>query len=289
MVESYITRAKNMEIKNIRKAVIPAAGLGKRMRPISNIIPKELLPVGTKPLIQYAVEDLLHSGIKHIFIVISKRKSSIKKYFEEVFRPTVSKIYFGYQKYPTGVPDAIYTARNFVGKEDFLLVMPDVIVERGFSKKFLSKVQRLRLDLCKYIGIGAYIKVSTSKLKYINYGGREVFKKISNEVLEITRFKAKTKQHHGLRGAGRTILSHRIFTHLKRHSQRRGKEYTDLQFYDELINIGERFLGVVMEGELWDVGCPLGFLMTNKEFLKAVYRRRDFYGYEIGTFWRFTG
>lgn len=165
MVESYITRAKNMEIKNIRKAVIPAAGLGKRMRPISNIIPKELLPVGTKPLIQYAVEDLLHSGIKHIFIVISKRKSSIKKYFEEVFRPTVSKIYFGYQKYPTGVPDAIYTARNFVGKEDFLLVMPDVIVERGFSKKFLSKVQRLRLDLCKYIGIGAYIKVSTSKLK----------------------------------------------------------------------------------------------------------------------------
>jgi UTP--glucose-1-phosphate uridylyltransferase len=122
------------------KALIPAAGLGKRFHPLSLVLPKELLPVNRRPLIQWAVEEVIAAGIKDIGIVIRKGKEVIKSYFEvlrSLSDPTAYstkkvleevKPHFVFQEKPLGLGNAIYEARSFLGDSPFFIVIPDQFV-----------------------------------------------------------------------------------------------------------------------------------------------------------------
>jgi UTP-glucose-1-phosphate uridylyltransferase len=99
----------------IETAVVPAAGYGSRMRPLTMVIPKEMLPLGQMPMVEYTIRELVSSGIKRICIVIRKGKEVIKEYLNN--RKTFNKrveLHFAYQKAPLGLGDAIKTAKNFI-------------------------------------------------------------------------------------------------------------------------------------------------------------------------------
>lgn len=119
------------------KAIIPAAGLGKRFLPLSAAVPKELLPVNRKPLIQWALEEAMASGFRSIGIVIRKGKEVIKDYIDGILKlPDVlhgvlrkhlgaAEIHFILQREPLGLGNAIYEARDFIGNSPFVMIIPD--------------------------------------------------------------------------------------------------------------------------------------------------------------------
>lgn len=254
----------------IRKAVIPAAGLGTRMYPVTRVVPKELLPVGTKPIIHYTIEDLTSSGIDEIFVVINKKKNLIKEYLTLTFTEKC-KLYFGYQEFPSGVPDALKVAEGFVNKENFVLAMPDVLFfdDEPLTKQLLMKSEGIEGN------VGACLKVPSSRIKEFGYGNSLQFKEVSRNVFEVVSFTGQKKHStsvlsFNLRGAGRTILSPKVFTYMEKINRPRG-EFTDLQLYEAMIEFGERFFVVCVKGTIFDVGTPLGFLAAN------CYLRRQLY------------
>ena len=109
----------------IRKAVIPAAGLGMRMQSLSQSIPKEMLLVADQPMIQWSVEELLASGIEQIFIVISPQKESIKDYF---LKTGIKGLNFVYQEKPLGVVQALLKTEKYLEHEPFILLFPDQLL-----------------------------------------------------------------------------------------------------------------------------------------------------------------
>ncbi len=124
--------------RSIRKAVIPAAGNGTRMLPATRVVPKELLPVAGKPLIQYGVEEALASGIEEIILVLAKGKESVAKHLEvdaaafagaDGQNRKYPKIQIAWQQEPRGLADAILAARSLVGNESFAVILPDVLID----------------------------------------------------------------------------------------------------------------------------------------------------------------
>jgi len=115
---------KSSKSNAVRYAVIPAAGKGTRLLPVTEVIPKELIPVGNKPIIQYVLERLIHSGIPEAVVVINPSKLALKKYLIQEFSKKI-KLRFVIQKEQVGLADAISLCRPFVGKNPFILCMPD--------------------------------------------------------------------------------------------------------------------------------------------------------------------
>jgi UTP--glucose-1-phosphate uridylyltransferase len=110
----------------VKKSVIPAAGLGKRMYPATKKIPKEMLPWGRKPMIHHAIEELIFSGVKEICIVIRRGKEIIKDYLLSEKGLSKKCVFsFVYQESPQGLGDAILKAKDFVNEDPFLMVIPD--------------------------------------------------------------------------------------------------------------------------------------------------------------------
>ena len=131
--------SNNLEF-HLVKAIIPAAGLGTRLQPSTLVVPKELLPVDRRPMIQLAVEEALASGIKEIGIVIRKGKEAIQSHFEalvassnplwETLKEELShaKLHFIFQKQPLGLGNAIYEAGTFIDDSPFVMIIPDQFV-----------------------------------------------------------------------------------------------------------------------------------------------------------------
>jgi ribonuclease BN (tRNA processing enzyme)/UTP-glucose-1-phosphate uridylyltransferase len=128
---------KSSEMKAVRYAIIPAAGKGTRLLPVTEVIPKELIPIGNKPMIQYVFEWIIDAGIQEAVVVISPNKLALKKYLKKEFSKKI-KLRFIVQKEPAGLADAVSLCRPIVGKNPFLLCMPD-----GFHWGDKEFIQRL--------------------------------------------------------------------------------------------------------------------------------------------------
>ena len=144
----------------IKQAIIPLAGLGTRLLPLTSVIPKELLPINGKPNLEYIMEECLDAGIKEFIFIISKDKSSIKKYFfnDSFYKKIIKKkkdkriikefkkikkyqkmIKFVYQKSPKGTGDAVLKCRRYIKDKFFLMVLPDdLIINKNCSKEMIS-------------------------------------------------------------------------------------------------------------------------------------------------------
>ena len=125
----------------IESAVVPAAGHGSRMKPLTMAIPKEMLPLGSLPIIEHTIIELVSSGIKRICIVFRKSKEVIREYFNK--RKTLYKkieLHFAYQEAPLGLGDALRKAKDFIKGAPFIMAIPDQILlsEQPTTKQLLD-------------------------------------------------------------------------------------------------------------------------------------------------------
>ncbi|WP_138493822.1 UTP--glucose-1-phosphate uridylyltransferase GalU [Paenibacillus pinistramenti] len=263
----------------VRKAVIPAAGLGTRFLPATKAQPKEMLPIVDKPAIQYIVEEALHSGIESIIIVTGRNKKSIEDHFdknielEQLLRDKgklsmleeiehiseVPGIHFIRQKEPLGLGHAILCARQFIGNEPFAILLGDDIIEPGGGKPALRQMMDVYEQTGRQvIGVKQVPRGDVSKYGIIDPAA-------SNEgVYDIQGLVEKPEPDlapSNLAIVGRYILNPEIFDILSVLKQGAGGEY---QLTDALHELNHRdtMLALELEGDRYDIGDKFGYMQA---------------------------
>lgn len=269
-----------MEMKKVRKAIIPAAGMGTRFLPATKAMPKEMLPIVDKPTIQYIVEEAIASGIEDIIIVTGKGKRAIEDHFDvafelehtleekgkldlldEVRRSSNVDIHYIRQKEARGLGHAVWCARNFIGNEPFAVLLGDDIVQ--------SQVPCTQQLIKQYDQSGkSVIGVQTVDIDQTHRYGIVDPNDSFGRLYEVNRF--VEKPHHGqapsnLAIMGRYVLTPEIFSYLEKQEIGAGGE---IQLTDaiQMLNLSEGVLAYEFEGKRYDVGDKLGFILTMVEF-----------------------
>ena len=276
----------------IRKAVIPAAGLGTRFLPATKAQPKEMLPIIDTPTIQYVVQEAVDAGIEDILIISGKGKRTIEDHFDRNYElesrlsekneehfynemvriADMANIHFIRQKEMNGLGDAVYHARNHVGDEPFAVLLGDTIVSSVIpvTQQLIDTYEQYR---CTVIAVE---EVPEDKVdRYGIVGG----KKMSNTIMELNELVEKPavgKAPSNLAIAGRYILTPEIFRALEQTPRGKGNE---VQLTDalHLLMKKEMLVSNMIEGKRYDIGNKLDFLKTTVEFaLKREEFAEDF-------------
>ncbi|GIP00017.1 UTP--glucose-1-phosphate uridylyltransferase [Paenibacillus lautus] len=280
---------------NIRKAIIPAAGLGTRFLPATKAMPKEMLPIVDKPTIQYIIEEAVASGIEDIIIVTGKGKRAIEDHFdssfelehnlaekgkwgllEEVRKPSdMADIHYIRQKEPKGLGHAIWCARKFIGDEPFAVLLGDDIVESNVP--CLKQMMNV-YDTYQSAVVGVQ---SVSWDEVDRYGIIDGLQK-SDRIYETSRLVEKPSRAEApsnLAIMGRYILPSVIFDLLE--DQEAGKN-GEIQLTDALSVLARRspILAYNFEGIRHDVGEKMGFIQTSIHYaLQREELREDLLAY----------
>ncbi|MED3834992.1 UTP--glucose-1-phosphate uridylyltransferase GalU [Peribacillus frigoritolerans] len=276
-------------MKKVRKAIIPAAGLGTRFLPATKAMPKEMLPIVDKPTIQYIVEEAVESGIEDIIIVTGKGKRSIEDHFDNAFElesnlmekhkfellekvqgPSKVDIHYIRQKEPKGLGHAVWCARKFIGNEPFAVLLGDDIVqaETPCLKQLINEYDK---TLSSVIGVQTVPKNETNRYGIIDpseqYGRRY---QVNNFVEKPSIGTAPSS----LAIMGRYILTPQIFMFLEQQEKGAGGE---IQLTDAIQKLNEiqRVFAYDFEGKRYDVGEKLGFIKTTIEFALQNDELRD--------------
>src|SRR5262245_60643180 len=254
----------------LRKAVIPAAGLGRRMSSLTGGAPKEMLPLAGRPIIHHVVQEAIDAGLVEICIVIHKSKQEIRRYFEsnpearDAARPAENlrsrcNIVFAYQGEPRGLGDAVLCAKAFVGDERFALLIPDqlFIGRAGAISQLASK--KLPLDAV----VSSLIRIPPSELEY--FPGTRTFIRESHAaqsgVMVVTGIEPaeQASSTSALRGFGRTIYPPEVFEFLDaRFADTRTGEVDLLKTFRALLAVVPSY-AVLLEGEAFDFGTVEGY------------------------------
>ena len=264
----------------VNKAVIPAAGFGTRMLPITKSIPKEMLPVGRKPMIQHAVEEVVAAGISQIAIVIRRGKEIIKDYFlkpdnkrnrglSELDALTQNcRLNFIYQEKPLGLGDALRCARSFVGADPFVTVIPDQLSQSSIpaTRQLIKKYRPSSMDV-----LHSMVRIPKEEDKFFP-GARGLATKVSEQGhYEVTGFlddealaELYLNRDYVVRGWGRTIYPAAVFGFLT-------EEYLnpatgEIDFYRSLPVISKHLKNqaIILEGRANDFGTWDGYLYFNR-------------------------
>ncbi|WP_010678085.1 UTP--glucose-1-phosphate uridylyltransferase GalU [Bacillus timonensis] len=265
----------------VRKAIIPAAGLGTRFLPATKAMPKEMLPIVDKPTIQYIIEEAVESGIEDIIIVTGKGKRAIEDHFDHSFEleqnlidkgkfelldevQKASKlvdIHYIRQKEPKGLGHAIWCARKFIGNEPFAVLLGDDIVsaEKPCLKQMIEQYERYNASI---------LGVQTVPEKEVHRYGIVDGNQHGERFYSVNHLVEKPKQKDApsnLAIMGRYILNPRIFEILENQQPGAGGE---IQLTDAIsgLNQYEAVYAYDFEGIRYDVGEKLGFIQTTLEF-----------------------
>lgn len=268
-------------LKKVKKAIIPAAGLGTRFLPATKAMPKEMLPIVDKPTIQYIVEEAIASGIEDIIIVTGKGKRAIEDHFD--FAPELEKtlvekgkldllskvqystnlvdVHYIRQKEPKGLGHAIWCARNFIGDEPFAVLLGDDIVQSE-TPCLRQLIDQYEQTYSSIIGVQQVPDSETHRYGIIDpltQQGRRY--QVSNFVEKPEKGKAPSN----LAIMGRYVLSPEIFMFLEKQQTGAGGE---IQLTDAIQKLNEiqRVFAYDFEGTRYDVGEKLGFVKTTIEF-----------------------
>ncbi|MDU0461382.1 UTP--glucose-1-phosphate uridylyltransferase GalU [Staphylococcus ureilyticus] len=268
-------------MKKIKKAIIPAAGLGTRFLPATKAMPKEMLPILDKPTIQYIVEEAARAGIEDIIIVTGKHKRAIEDHFDNQkelemileekgktdllekvnYSTELANIFYVRQKEQKGLGHAIYSARQFIGDEPFAVLLGDDIVEstQPAIKQLINTYEETGKSV---IGVQEVDENDTHR-----YGIIDPLSK-SGRQYEVNQFVEKPKQGtapSNLAIMGRYVLTPDIFEYLANQGKGAGGE---IQLTDaiERMNKESQVYAYDFEGERYDVGEKLGFVKTTIEF-----------------------
>lgn len=265
----------------VRKAIIPAAGLGTRFLPATKAQPKEMLPIVDKPAIQYIVEEAVSSGIEDILIVTGRNKRAIEDHFDrsieleiilqekgdkkllnEVKRISeIADIHYIRQKETKGLGHAIYCARKFIGNEPFAILLGDDIIS--------GSVPCLKQMLTVHEKLGGNV-LGVKEVAYNDVGkyGIIAAKQVNNLLYHITDLIEKPNPKDTpsrLAVMGRYIIQPEIFDILAETKPGAGGE---IQLTDALKILckKQKMFGFTFNGDRYDIGDKLGFLMATVEF-----------------------
>ncbi|HDI7603243.1 UTP--glucose-1-phosphate uridylyltransferase GalU [Staphylococcus aureus] len=268
-------------MKKIKKAIIPAAGLGTRFLPATKAMPKEMLPILDKPTIQYIVEEAARAGIEDIIIVTGRHKRAIEDHFDSQkelemvlkekgksellekvqYSTELANIFYVRQKEQKGLGHAISSARQFIGNEPFAVLLGDDIVESE-----VPAVKQL-IDVYEETGHSVIGVQEVPEADTHRYGIIDPLTKNGRQY-EVKKFVEKPAQGtapSNLAIMGRYVLTPEIFDYLKTQKEGTGNE---IQLTDaiERMNNDNQVYAYDFEGERYDVGEKLGFVKTTIEY-----------------------
>ena len=260
-----------MSIKKIRKAVIPAAGLGTRVLPATKAQPKEMLVIVDKPALQYLVEELLEAGIEEILIITGRNKGSIENHFDYSYElertleengkkdllkvvnhiSEMSNIYYVRQKKPLGLGHAISCAESFVGDEPFVVLLGDDIIYTDRGKGQFPVTQQL-IEKYNELQGGTILGVQEVPHKNVSkYGIIKPLKQFDEKTVIVEDFVEKplvNEAPSNLAALGRYVLEPEIFSYLKNTKPGKGGE---IQLTDAILamkNNGEKLYAYNFDG-----------------------------------------
>ncbi len=266
-------------MKPVRKIVIPVAGLGTRVLPATKTIPKELLTVVDRPLIDYVVDEARDAGIEHVVLVTGRGKGAIEDYFDHAYEleatlrqksktdilseiektiPVAGSVSYTRQQAPLGLGHAVWCARELIGDEPFAISLPDEIVAHrpGFLKQMVDAYSSVGGNL---VAVEEVPPADTSK-----YGVIAPKDRTGNliEMSGMVEKPAPADAPSNFRIIGRYILQPEIFALLENQGKGAGGE---IQLTDSMntLNGQQTFHAVVCDGLIYDCGSKLGFVKAN--------------------------
>lgn len=268
-------------MRKVRKAIIPAAGLGTRFLPATKAMPKEMLPLVDKPTIQYIVEEAVAAGIEDILIVTGKSKRAIEDHFDSAFEleqnllgkgklellrevqhpSRMVDIHYIRQQEPKGLGHAVWCARKFIGDEPFAVLLGDDIV-RSDKPCIGQLIQQFEQTQGAVVGVQPIDERDVSR-----YGIVDPFDQ-RGRLCRVASFVEKPERQlapSNLAIMGRYVLTPSIFEHLEQMEIGAGGE---IQLTDAIqrLNQAEAVYAYQFEGVRYDVGEKLGFILTTLEF-----------------------
>jgi UTP--glucose-1-phosphate uridylyltransferase len=269
-------------LKRVRTAVFPVAGLGTRFLPATKAMPKEMLTVVDRPLIQYAVDEARDAGIEHLIFVTGRNKGVIEDHFDRQFEleatleargktealatlrqelPSAGRTSFTRQQEPLGLGHAVWCARDIVGDQPFALLLPDMVfrAKPGVMRQMMDAYEEtggniIGVEECAWEDVSSYGVV-------VRGDGPDTGFAINGMVEKPAREKAPSN----LFISGRYILQPEIFTLLAEQTKGAGGE---IQLTDamQVLMKSQPFSGVKYDGKVFDCGAKLGFLTANVVF-----------------------
>ena len=269
----------------IRQAIIPLAGLGTRLLPLTSVFPKELLPINGKPGIEYIIEECISCGIKEIIFIISKKKKLINKYFynDSFYKKTIKekkdkrilieynkilkfrkKIKFVYQNKPLGTGDAALKTKKLIKDKYFLMLLPDDLIINNNVSKDMIKIHKK-----KNASVMASMKVNKKNVsRWGIYSVKSKLDKnnfIIKDVIEKPNIKSAPSNKAVI---GRYILPKKIFKILKYQKKGIGGEVHITDSIKTLINQDNLFIGHNFKGKYLDCGTMKGYINSGLEISK---------------------
>ncbi|HEY6993546.1 MAG TPA: UTP--glucose-1-phosphate uridylyltransferase GalU [Xanthobacteraceae bacterium] len=268
-------------MRPIRKAVFPVAGLGTRFLPATKAMPKEMLPVVDRPLIQHVVDEAREAGIEHFIFVTGRNKGVIEDHFDRQFElehtlterqrradlellardlPGPGSASFTRQQLPLGLGHAVWCARELVGNEPFALLLPDVLVQhdRGCLAQMIDAARELNSNA----NIIAVEEVPAERVHMYGVVGVGERKGSLFALTQMVEKPARETAPSNLIITGRYILQPEIFAILAAEKRGAGGE---IQLTDAMIELArtQPFYGLEFDGRSFDCGSKVGFLAAN--------------------------
>ena len=269
----------------IKQAIIPLAGLGTRLLPLTSVLPKELLPINGKPGLEYILEEGINAGIKEFIFIISRKKKEIKKYFysDSFYKKIIKKknnnkrlklefakirkykkiIKFVYQDIPRGTGDAVLKCKNYIKSKHFLMLLPDdLIIKKNCSQAMIKLYTKYKSSV-----------IASKKVKKNDVSRWGIFdlKKLNKssflikDVIEKPSIKNAPSNYAII---GRYILPKKIFKILQNQKPGQNGEIHITDAIKTLIDKKEKFIGHIFSGKYLDCGTLKGYINSSIEISK---------------------
>ena len=269
----------------IKQAIIPLAGLGTRLLPLTSVMPKELLPINGKPNLEYIMEECIEAGVKKFIFIISKKKISIKKYFfndsfyKKVIKQKKDKhiinefrkikkyqkmIKFVYQNKPRGTGDAILKCKRLIKDKFFLMLLPDdLIIKKNCSKEMIRLHKKTKGSI---IATKLVNKKTVSRWGILSFKDKKKNYFKINDVIEKPNI-GQAPSNYAI--IGRYILPSKIFNEIKKLKPGQGNEIHITDAIRNLINKGNNFYGNIFMGKYLDCGTIRGYIQSSIQISKG--------------------
>ncbi|WP_415300991.1 sugar phosphate nucleotidyltransferase [Candidatus Pelagibacter sp. Uisw_134_02] len=269
----------------IKQAIIPLAGLGTRLLPLTSVFAKELLPINGKAGIEYILDECIEAGIKEVIFIISQKKIMIKKYFynDKFYKDIIKRkndlrilneykkilkykkmIKFVFQDKPLGTGDAVLKTKNIIKDDFFLMLLPDdLIVKKNCSKTMIA--------IHKKFNSSVMASMKVDKKEVSRWGIYDIKKKINNEnfIIKSVVEKPSVKQAPSRNAViGRYILPKTIFSKLSKLKPGKGGEIHITDAIQLLIDDNDKFIGHNFSGKYLDCGTMNGYINSTLEIAK---------------------
>jgi UTP--glucose-1-phosphate uridylyltransferase len=269
----------------IKQAIIPLAGLGTRLLPLTSVFAKELLPINGKPGLEYIIQECIDAGIQEIIFIISKKKTMIKKYFynDKFYKDIIKqkkdlriikeykkilryrkKIKFVYQNKPKGTGDAVLKAKRFIKDKYFLMLLPDdLIIKKNCS---ISMIRSHKIHKASVMASMSVSKKTVSRWGVFNLGVK--LNKTDHLIKGVVEKPDIKKAPSNKVVIGRYILPKSIFKKLSKMKTGKGGEIHITDAIQSMIKENEKFVAHNFSGKYLDCGTLKGYINSSKEISK---------------------